>query len=379
MSRRNRGRKNRRETLLKSLEPSEDGGFTTHSVKRGAEALGGRSVECTITGYCRTFVFKFPGVYLVTEEPVDHQVICSHSGLKASIASDLPAYFEQEPSESLHYSIDVSLRASVRSIYEKAIEQSNQQPHSEVPLFVVIEEYLDVPPTVLNSGECFMMDECIDGEAMIKGGREGEKALVAEHTTDGSWPDFHADMSVVNVVLAAVKMEQNVTGHIEELYNGSCFVSSEKQAVYIRSATISASAETISRLEPPDLREKGGRIEAMLQRMMSDSKPVASELFDSILLDKTKDDGYLRLWYLRLWQALEDAKKYLGYPQLMNIREVIAGKRTPKELKEYRDAIAHWYTGKIDYAYLSDLQRTGMELLRGKYGPTKDGEPDRPE
>ncbi len=54
-------------------------------------------------------------------------------------------------------------------------------------------------------------------------------------------------------------------------------------------------------------------------------------------------------------------------PQLENIDTVVAGKRTPKELKEYRNAIARWYTGRIDYAYLSDLQRTALELLRRKY------------
>ena len=371
MSRRNKGGKNRRETLLKSLEPSESGGFTTHSTKNVAKALGGRPAACTITGHCRTFVFKFPGAYLVAEEPIDHQVIYLHDGLKAAIVSDLPAYFEREPAESLHYSIGVALRAGVRSIYEKAVEQSNRQSPPEVPLFVVIEEYAEVPPTVLNSGECYMIDEC-----HIKGGREGEMALVAERTIDGSWPDFHADMSVVNVVLASVKIEQNVTSHIEELYNRSCFVSSEGQAVYIRSTTMSASGETISYLEPQDLGEKADRIRDLLQGMMADSEPVAAELFDSILLDKTKDDGYLRLWYLRLWQALEDAKRHLRYPQLMNIRKVIAGKRTPKELKEYRKDIAHWYTGKIDYAYLSDLQRTALELLRRKYRPPKDNKSD---
>ena len=367
MSRRNKGRKNRRETLQKSLEPSEGGGFTTHSNKAAAAALGGRPVACTITGYCRTFVFKFPSSYLVTEEPVAHQVIYARGGLKAAIVSDLPAYFEQESAESLHYSISVSLRASVRSIYEKAVEQSsrNWQSHPEVPLFVVIEEYAEVSPTVLNSGECFMIDE-----DRIKGGKEGERALVAYYAIDGSWPDFHADMSVVNMVLAAVKIEQNVTSHIEELCNHSCFISSEGQAVYIHpGATASGSPESISFLKPPDLREKAGRIEAILQGMRSDSEPAAAELFDSILLDKTKDDNYLRLWYLRLWQAAEDAKRHLGYPQLDNLDTVIAGKRTPKELTEYRNAIAHWYTGRIDYAHLGDLQRTAMELLRRKYRP----------
>ena len=63
-------------------------------------------------------------------------------------------------------------------------------------------------------------------------------------------------------------------------------------------------------------------------------------------------------------------------PQLENIDMVIAGKRTPKELKEYRNTIAHWHTGRIDYSYLSDLQRTAMELLRRKYRPLKEGEAD---
>ena len=178
-------------------------------------------------------------------------------------------------------------------------------------------------------------------------------------------------MHVVNVVLTALKVEQNVIGHVEKLHSSSCFVSSEGQAVYIHpGATISANLETISYLDPSDLREKADRIGSMFQEMLSDSEPTAPELFDSIILDKTKDDGYLRLWYLRLWQALEDAKRHLGYPQLDNLKKVIAGTMPPEELRIYRHAIAHWHTGKIDSAYLSDLQRTALELLRRKYRPT---------
>ena len=80
------------------------------------------------------------------------------------------------------------------------------------------------------------------------------------------------------------------------------------------------------------------------------------------------DDDHLRLSYLRLWQALEDAKNHLDQPQLLNERQVIAGHRSPKELKDYRNDIAHWETGKIDRSYLDDLQHTAMELLRRKYG-----------
>ncbi len=384
MSRRIRDGNNRREAPLRSLQSSKSrgGGLTPFGAALFMNGrLGGRPTECTITGHCRTFVFEFPGSYLISKEPIDHQVIYSFGGLRASIASDLPAHFKQDPAESLHYSIDVSLRAGVSSIYKKVIEQAKQQPHPAVPLFVVMEEYAEVPPTELNSGECYMIDEYRDGNAIIEGGRAGEKALLAERTSDGSWPDFHADMSVVNVVLAAIKVEQNFMGHhIEELYSRSCFVSSEGQAVHIQpSPTMSASGRLGPSPEWPDLREKADRIGALLQGMMSDSEPAMAELFDSILLDKTKDDGYLRLWYLRLWQAVEAAKRHLGYPQLDNIDAVIAGERSPKELKEYRNDIAHWHTGKIDYAYLSDLQYTALELLRRKYRPTKESESNRSE
>ena len=36
----------------------------------------------------------------------------------------------------------------------------------------------------------------------------------------------------VNTVLAAVKVEQNVTHHLDELYSCSCFVSDDGRAVY---------------------------------------------------------------------------------------------------------------------------------------------------
>ncbi len=296
-------------------------------------------------------------------EPADTQIVYSHDGTKVAIVSDLPAYFEQQPTESLHYSIDVSLRSEVHSTYAKAVEQGNPK----FPLFLVIEECKDVPPTDLNNGECFTIDEWRDGEALIEGGREGKRALLAIKTTDGSWPDFHTDTHTVNVVLAAVKVEQKVTHHIERLYSCSCFVSREGRAIHALIPTMSAAIGTASRLEPRNIQEKANRLELTLQAMMSDPQPVVQELFDSMVMDKTRDDSYLRLWYLRLWQAVEDAKKHLGCPQLRNINTVIAGKRTPKDLYDYRTEIAHWYTAKINHSYLNDLQYTAIELLGRKY------------
>ena len=114
-------------------------------------------------------------------------------------------------------------------------------------------------------------------------------------------------------------------------------MSSKQEAVYTLNLTMNASGVAVSRLTAAELEERSDRIGSMVQRMMSESHPVASELFDSLVLDKTTDDGYLRLSYLRLWQAVEDAKRHLGQPELLNEREVIAGSLAPIELKAYRE------------------------------------------
>ena len=358
---------NRREGLLQSFKQDITGGLTRDGINPALEKMGCESTQFTITGHCRTILFEFPGSHLVAEGPVEHQVIYDCNDLKAAVVSDLPAYFEKNPANSLHFKIDVSLRAAVQSTYEEALRQSKRMIGK---LFLVIEQISEIPPTELSDGQCFTVDEVRNGEIVIEGGREGERALVAVRTVDCPWPDYRCDMGRVNIVLAAVKAMQDVTGSIRQLYECSCFVSCEEEAVYICNftTTTSATGSTTSPLTPDALKDRVSRTRVMLENMMKDSELSAKELFDSVVLDETMDDDYLRLWYLRLWQALGDAGKHLGQPQLWNKGPVIAGNRTPKELRCYRKDIAHWYTGRIDHAYLSDLQYTAMKLLRRKYG-----------
>ncbi len=365
MTKRKGGSENWLNALRASLQPAKSGGVTTYAAKLMAAPLGGEPTECTITRYCRTFIFRLPGSKLA--EPSDvHYVVYLKGGWRATIVSDVPAYFERESTDSLHYSIDVSLRAEVQRTPETAIGHSGQ---SACPIFLVVEECRAVPPTVCNSGECFTIDQYRDGKAIVEGGRKGEKALLAVRTIDGSWLDLPTDMHVVSRLLAAVKTEQNVTGHIDEVYSCSCCVSDQRQAVYyLTPGTGRATAEVSRSIASADLKRKAERIGSILQAMMTESEPAAWELFDSIVFEDTKEDDYLRLQYLRLWQALEDAGKHLGRPQLFNNdRQAIAGARTPTELKKYRDIIAHWYIGTITHSYLRDLQYTAMALLRNKY------------
>ena len=309
-------------------------------------------------------MFEFPQSEVVAEEPVQYNVILGQAGMKAATVCNLLAYFEEDPAESLHFDISVSCRSGIRSTYENS--RRNRDRTAE-KLFLVIEEHTEFAPITMSGGQCFSIDEVRDGEAMIVGGRQGEKALIAFPALGCPWPDAVPDMHGVNVVLAAVKAVQNVTGHITQLAEYSCFVSNRREAVYTLNPTVSLSAIAVSRLTAAELKERTSRIRSMLDNMMSESDPVLAELVDSVILDKSTDDGYLRLAYLRLWQAIEDARRQLAKPGLLNEINAIAGNRAPTELKRYRNAIAHWHTGTIDHSYLSDLQYTILELLRRKY------------
>ena len=364
MAKKDTVREPRRKLLQDSLHRKPGGGFTTHAAKMMAEPLGGRPAECTLTAHYRTFVFAFPRAFLIDSEAVAPNVLYNSGGLRASIVSDLPAFFENAPADSLHYSIDVSLPVGIRETYDNALKQHQDKDDR---FFLIIEDNVEFVPTVLSMDQCFLIDEVRDGTPVILGGREGKKTLVAFPALGCPWPDFRPSMNRVNVVLAAVKAVQNVPGHIQQLFDCSTFVNSKGESVATLKLTMSATGQAMSPLTPADLAERAQRIGSMIQKMMSTSDAVASELFDSIVLDKTTDDDYLRLSYLRLWQALEDAKRYLGQPELLNDRSVIAGNRPPSELKEYRNDIAHWYTGRMDQSYLQDLQYTVMELLRRKY------------
>ena len=365
MSRQSQGGRPRRDRLRQSLERDRPGGFTTHGARLMARPLGGEPAECTLICHCRTFVFEYPRSELVTGETVEPTVVFVNGGFRVAIVCDLRGYFESSPADSQQFNIDVSLRAAVQSAHKRL---QSQHKRESSPLFLVIEEFSEFTPTVLSRDQCFTIDEVRDGEAMIEGGREGKRAILAFRALGCPWPDFQPEMYHVNVALAAVKAVHNVAGHIAQLHGCSCFVTDKQEAVYTLNPTMSARAVVVSPVTTQELEQRATRIGTMLRNMMSESEPAMAELFDSMVLDKTTDDGYLRLTYLRLWQAVEDARKHLGRPGLLNERQVIAGNRVPTDLKEYRNAIAHWHTGRIDHSFLSDLEYTTMELLRRKYG-----------
>ena len=103
-----------------------------------------------------------------------------------------------------------------------------------------------------------------------------------------------------------------------------------------------------------------GRV-AQLQNASSDQ--AIHELLYAVRLDKSRDDEYFLLWYLRLHQALVDLGTYCQNSGLKDYLEKLRKEQRWKELKNHRHAIAHFETGRADYQKICDLHRFALEVL----------------
>ena len=331
----------------------------------------GEEFHCTITRYCRTQIFEFPGVAIQINSDEPHHEIYASPLVQAYLATDLVGYFETS-SPSGHYSISPPLRHDVGKTDEKVkSEQKNG-----VPVFLVIEETNQLTPVEMTEGECTVRDETFesDGEtlSLLKGGREGEKFVTAWATSDGAWPELPNNQTLVNMILAAVRAGQQTTGAIPRCVDQSCLVTEEGRYVMVQPGLrFSVGEVTVSTsVNPTAFGERASEISRAIAAMQGDVNSAhMALLFNSMYRDEHKDDDYLRLHYLQLWQSLEESAKRLGYPQKISDKnnDIVAGKRSLGELRVYRHDIAHLWTDTIDKGYLSELCGSLNELIRRKY------------
>ena len=355
-----------------SLEPGPpEANFTLSGMRIMYEGIGGREFCCTISGYCRTRIFEFPGIDFRPNGEEPHHTIYKSRSVQASVASNLVGYFENSTSSD-HYAISPSLRYEVRETEEKIKTQQD----GRVPVFLVIEEFNQVTPVQMVKGECSISPEIIeerDGEKVpiLVGGRDGEEFLTAWATTDGAWPEIPTDQRLVNMILAAVRAGQETPGPIRKYLDQNGLVTDEGRFVEMMRPTISMRPSVSKVMDTEAYRDRISEISKAVTAIEQDiGAPHMALLVNSMYSDEYKDDAYRRLEYLGLWQSLVDAgRRYLGY-RGQSIRYddvVVAGTKTLQELTRYRDDIAHWWTDTIDENFMADLQRTINELIRQKY------------
>ena len=354
----------------KSLEPvPPEANFTLAGVRLMYEGGGGEEFQCTISGYCRTRIFEFPGIDFHPDSDEPHHTICALPEVHACVASDLVDFFKSSTC-SRHYAISPSLRHEVSKTYEKIKSQES----GRVPVFLVIEESNQLTPVEMVKGECSIWDEVVvrDGEKtpILVGGREGEKFITAWHTVDGAWPELPNNQQWVNMMLAGVRVGQQTPDPIRKYLDQNGLMADDGRFVEMLRPTMSMRPSTATPMDTAAYRARVSEIRRAIAAMEQDiGVPHITLLFNSMYRDEHKDDAYQRLHYLQLWQSLVEAgPRWLDHQG--DIREdkvVVAGNKTLEELKDHRDDIAHWWTDTIDENYLADLQRTINELIRLKY------------
>lgn len=99
------------------------------------EGSGCEKLSCTISGYCRTQIFEFPGISYHPSGDEPHHTIYDAPEVQAYITSELVGYFENSTS-SRHYAISPPLR----HIVGETEEEIRSQQHQSAPVFIVIEE-----------------------------------------------------------------------------------------------------------------------------------------------------------------------------------------------------------------------------------------------
>ena len=355
----------------KALEPIlREAHFTLAGVRELYEWIGGRKFSCTISGYCRTRIFEFPGIDLRPHGEEPHHAIYASPSIQACVALDLVGYFENSTS-SKHYAISPDLRRMVGDTDEKI----KSQQKGRVPVFLVVEEFNQLTPAQMVKGECTISDEVVerDGEKVprLTGGRKDDEFIVAWATVDGAWPELPNNQRLVNMILAGVRVGQQTSGPIRKYLDRDGLVTDDGRfVVMIPPTTMSARLGTATPMDAAAYRDRVCEISSAIEAMKKDiSAPHMALLVNSMYSDEYKDDAYRRLQYLGLWQSLADAARpYLDYTgDVRRDNVVVAGNKTLQELCEYRGNIAHWWTDTIDENLVADLQRTINELVRRRY------------
>ena len=343
--------------------------FTLAGVRAMYGGIAGEEYHCKISGHCRTQIFQFPRTDFHPAGDEPHHSIYDAPSIQAFLVSNLLDYFTSKTC-CPHYAISPSLRHVVGETDEKI----KSQQRGRVPVFLVVEEYNELTPVEMTKGECSISDEVRerDGEKVriLIGGREGEKFLTAWATVDGAWPEIPNNQHLVNLILAGVRVGQQMPNPIPKYVEQACLVTDDGRFVTMMRPTASARGETATVMDSKACRDKASEIRKAIAVMEPHMEtPHMALLINSMYRDEYKDDTYQRLLYLRLWQSLaEAARPCLGHTG--NVRkdnDVIAGTKTLLELKEYRDDIAHWWTDHIDENLLVNLQQTINELIRRRY------------
>ncbi len=333
-----------------SLAENETGGFTLAGVKLMADgAAGGEGkaerIDCKIEKFRVTKIYNIPIWWDGTEEERKSKILYSEKGFVVVITDDIEEYLKKE-SRYGQYARDAVLREAC-----KKINESHRRS-----VFVIMEEVGETEEKEFNQGECWKNP--IEGK---------EDTIIIFKTTDGNWPGGKENIKAERVVLSAIKLETEATDNIKQEARCFCYETTEGKTVYGLEPTMSIAHGGLRvdrRAKGIEIKETTQKLKDRIIQLKKEGQEVSvREVLNALLLGESQNEEYFRLWYLNLWQALVDFGQEYCKNKGIDLKKERETKEY-KELKEHRNAIAHWSTEKINYELLTEIQKTGIRVVK---------------
>lgn len=322
---------------------------------------GGKAkvIDCTIDGFCRTSIYEFSGANVEPGEEVKPRTIWQKSHFRATIVSH-PVAFLENSTFSPHYAKNCALRHDIDGMLE---EMQKKNSGRRERLFVVMEEYRKMDPVRMSKGECLAIDQ-----GMVRGGTSGNETIIALRSKDGVWPEEGVDIASENLVLAAIKIEQNITYGMKALITSMNFIERDGGIVHIQEGYAELAFEALRverKLSCEALDDKADNLRSNISKLEEVTRlSSTSELVMALRLQDTRDKSHLCLWYLRLWEASCKAGQLIGEPQFGNPDGIKSGQDDRRKQLEHRNDVAHGRVDEIDYGVFDRLQQDVLGLLK---------------
>ena len=318
----------------KASRKLRDDGYLTLAWTRTLAEKGSPILERHIVGYRSTTIFASPFSW-TNPTNVDWIGVASSTidgtTCSAILTHDLAKYLSEISGQD-HYRSSPGLREQVASL---------EKTHGDSRAFLVFEQAGSLTKCTLNQGECFY------GKVS-----ENQDGLILVRTVDGAWPEMRETVDFQNKVLAVVRTRTKSLHPYELHAHSLCYVTDDGEIGIPLAFTINlvyGGFRTATLIPEDDVEEWGAEFQLSLDRMDAFQQNAAmSELLVAIRLDSAKDEEFMRLWYLRLWQALVDFgmvfKNTSIGPELVRMSMA----QEWQEINAHRTAIAHWQTELID-------------------------------
>ena len=265
----------------------------------------------------------------------------------AILTHELAKYLN-EISDQDQYRSSPGLRERVASLDRR---------HGDSSVFLVIEQAGSIEKCTLNRGECFY------GKVS-----EDQEGLILARTKDGAWPEIHEAVDFENKVLAVVRARTKTLHPYEFHAKSVCYVtdSGEIGIPLEPSINVSYGGFRVAKVIPNEnVDQWGAEFQHSMDRVDTFEQNAAlTELLFAIRLDSAKDDSFMRLWYLRLWQALVDFG--IVFKENSSIgSELVRMSRGLEwnEITKHRTAVAHWQTELIDYKMVGRIHEYALTVI----------------